>query len=245
MTIKINEKIKTFPEGSVMVLKRKSGVYYYNYVNADNYKYIRKDDFKTAEALIQKKYLEDVLKSIKCESKVIKKIQNLYPNTVAEDVYGQLPEERKEIVKPIVLPDEQFVKSWQERPYTPKPISKDVPVYITMNGERVRSKSEMIIADRLFVNGIPYKYECPLIVGDNEIIHPDFTILRIRDRKIIYYEHCGKMDDPGYAEEMVERSVKYSLAGIVQGDSLFYTYESSTKPLDVRVLDNMIKRSFM
>ena len=114
-----------------------------------------------------------------------------------------------------------------------------------MNGERVRSKSEMIIADRLFVNGIPYKYECPLMVGDNEIIHPDFTILRIRDRKIIYYEHCGKMDDPGYAEEMVERSVKYSLAGIVQGDSLFYTYESSTKPLDVRVLDNMIKRSFM
>ena len=108
MTIKINEKIKTLPEGKVMILKRKSGVYYYNYINASNYKYIRKGDCKTAEALIQKNYLEDVLKSIKCESKAIKKIQDLYPKIVAEDVYGQLSEERKEIVKPIVLTDEQI-----------------------------------------------------------------------------------------------------------------------------------------
>ena len=88
------------------------------------------------------------------------------------------------------------------------------------------------------------KYECPLMVGDNEIIHPDFTILRISDRKIIYYEHCGRMDDPGYAEDMVERSVKYSLSGILQGDRLFYTFETSATPLDVRVLDEMIRRNF-
>lgn len=36
MSKKINEKIKTLPEGRIIMLKRKSGVYFYNYVNANN-----------------------------------------------------------------------------------------------------------------------------------------------------------------------------------------------------------------
>ena len=244
MSKKINEKIKTLPEGRIIMLKRKSGVYFYNYVNANNYKYIRKDDRKIAEELIQKSYFEDVLKSIECESAVIKKIQKIYPDTVAEDIYNQLSEDRKPFVKPIVLPDDQFIRRWQDSPFTTKPVSKDVPFFVTMKGERVRSKSEMIIADRLLANGIPYKYECPLLVGNNEIIHPDFTILRVSDRKIIYYEHCGRMDDPGYVEDMVSRVNDYNRAGILQGDRLFMTFETSKSPLDVRVLDNLIDSVF-
>lgn len=124
-----------------------------------------------------------------------------------------------------------------------KPISDDIPVYTTMRGERVRSKSEIIIADRLFANGIPYKYECPLKVG-NEIIHPDFTILRMSDRKILYHEHCGMADDSGYAEDMVKRINDYSEEGIIQGDSLFLSFETSKQPLDVRVIDRLINSHF-
>ena len=101
----------------------------------------------------------------------------------------------------------------------------------------------MIIADRLYLNGVPYKYECPIKVG-NEIIHPDFTILRISDRKILYLEHCGMLDDPKYADDMVRRASLFALEGIIMGDRLFYTVESSQNPLDVRVLDVMIQNQF-
>ena len=64
------------------------------------------------------------------------------------------------------------------------------------------------------------------------------------DRKILYYEHCGKMDDADYKENMVERANDYSEAGIVLGDRLFYTFESDMTPLDIRTLDRITETHF-
>ena len=175
--------------------------------------------------------------------KSLDKIKPLCVDSIAEDVYDNLTEDRKYLVKPIIPTDEQLVSRWLAEPYKKKPISEDVPIFETKRGERVRSKSEMIIANMLYDYGIPYKYECPINVG-GEIIHPDFTILRLSDRKIIYYEHCGRMGDPGYVEDMIDRSRKYTFAGIYQGDKLFYTFESAKQPLDVRVVSEMIEKNF-
>ena len=112
-----------------------------------------------------------------------------------------------------------------------------------MRGERMRSKSEVIIAERLYANGIPYRYECPLKAG-KRIIHPDFSILRLSDRKVIYHEHCGRMDNPVYVEDMVQRINDYNSEGILQGDRLFFSFETSDKPLDTRVIDNLINTCF-
>lgn len=114
---------------------------------------------------------------------------------------------------------------------------------MTDRGERVRSKSEQLIANRLLAKGIPYKYECPINVG-GKIFHPDFTILRISDRKEIYYEHLGKMGDEEYAHTTILRINKYVMNGIALGEKLFTTMESYTAPLDLRVLDQMIESSF-
>ena len=81
------------------------------------------------------------------------------------------------------------------------------------------------------------------MIGD-KIIHPDFTILRISDRKILYHEHCGRMDDPDYAEEMVKRINEYNREGIILGDRLFLSFETSDTPLDSRVIDNLINKHF-
>ena len=242
---KIKEKIDNYPGGRIRIKKSKNGLYFYQSVGGSHEKYIRKNDLNTVQRMIQRDYLEKVYKISQHEDDVIRRFIRDYPELILEKVIDTIPDERKKFINPIVIPDEQYVRLWMDVPYTPKGFAKDVPFFITKKGERVRSKSEMIIADKLLDNGIPYKYECPVVVGDNEIIHPDFTILRVRDRKIIYHEHCGKMSDPGYVEDMMERSIKYSLAGIILGDRLFYTFESSKTPLDVRVLDNMIRCNFM
>ena len=77
---------------------------------------------------------------------------------------------------------------------------------MTLKGDRVRSKSEQIIADRLFINNIPYKYEYPIEIN-GIIYHTDFRILRMSDRKELFYEHFGKMGDEQYANDNI-RSIR-------------------------------------
>ena len=244
MLAKAEDKLKGFPEGRISIRHVGNKPYYFHIVRGRKDLSLGKDNAELIQELMQKNYLQMVLKSIRQELKVLNSMREQYPETLAEDVYEQLNEERREKVKPVVLPDELYVKRWQERPYKAKPISSDVPVYITMRGERVRSKSEMIIADRLYTSGIPYKYECPIVVG-KKVFHPDFTILRVSDRKILYLEHCGKVGDQQYGDDMVERLNDYNLAGIQQGDRLFLTFESANRPLDVRVIDKLINDQFI
>jgi len=68
--------------------------------------------------------------------------------------------------------------------------------------EKVRSKSEVIIADRLFINAIPYEYERGLIVKipktaecpETEMVwNPDFRVLNVRTGKEYIWEHFGRM----------------------------------------------------
>lgn len=240
---RLDEKIDTLPEGSIRV-KHKAGTFHYLYYQGDKtIKYLRKNDSETIKNLIQKKYLKLVQKAAKQEVKALSNAIELYPKTRMERVYEELPSELKEHALPIIPDDDQFAAKWQAEPFKPKPFKKGAPKYYTLKGERVRSKSEVIIADRLFAKGIPYKYECPLLVG-NGFIHPDFTILRMSDRKIVYHEHCGKMTDPEYTKDIPERAIKYARIGIFQGDRLFYTFESAECPLDIEALDAFIENNF-
>lgn len=92
-------------------------------------------------------------------------------------------------------------------------------------------------------SGIPYKYECPLKLG-SYVIYPDFTILKISERKVIYLEHLGMMDDHDYANNAIRRINAYQLNGIIYGDRLFTTMETKQNPLDVRVLKKLIDNQF-
>ena len=240
---RLAEKIASLPEGSILIKHHNGTSHFIYYKGNQKTKYLSKKDQSLMKSLIQKKYLKLVQKAAKQEAEALSKTIKLYPRTRMENVYDDLPSELKKHAIPLVRDDEQYAAKWQAEPFKPKPFKKGAPEYYTLKGERVRSKSEVIIADRLYAKGIPYKYECPLKVG-KEIIHPDFTILRISDRKVLYHEHCGKMSDPEYTKEIPERAIKYTRSGIFQGDKLFYTFESAECPLDVKVLDDFIEKNY-
>ena len=239
----IKKKLKKLPEGRIVVKHRNNNTRFYLLDKGNAAKYLNKSDAKLIEDLIQKNYLEEVLCTAEQEAVALRKALEHYPAVVAEEIYSTLSSERQAIAKPIVLSDEEYANKWLAQPYKRKSSNKDYR-FVTLKGDHVRSKSELVIADRLWANGIPYKYECPLLVG-NEIIHPDFSILRMSDRKIVYLEHCGKMDDPNYTEDMVKRVNLYSQEKIFQGDRLFFSFESSTTPLNTDVLDDMIRTNFI
>ena len=65
---------------------------------------------------------------------------------------------------------------------------------LTAKGERVRSKSEKILADYFYSRKIPYHYEKPLHLRGYGIVYPDFTLLSRKTRREVYWEHEGLVE---------------------------------------------------
>lgn len=237
------KKQKQFPEGHISIKNIHGKPYYYYSKPGSKEKHLTNKDDELIKQLLQKSYSNSVLKAAKRELDALETMLQIYPETLSEDIYENLPEARKKYVEPVILGDEQLARRWMSEPYVLKPFKNDAPVYKTIRGERVRSKSEVMIADRMYVRGVPYKYECPIMI-DGKVIHPDFSSMRMSDHKIIYHEHCGMMDDPDYVNDLVERVNLYNQAGIVQGDRLTFSFETSDKPLDIRVIDRLIDEFF-
>lgn len=124
--------------------------------------YIPKSEMDFIKELAQKDYLEKICKLAQKELKQVKAFFKSYKPNELEEAYTTLKQERKELVTPIRLPDDEYAERWQAMPYTGKSFAENTPLLMTAKGERVRSKSEIIIADTLARLGIPYRYEAPL-----------------------------------------------------------------------------------
>ena len=64
----------------------------------------------------------------------------------------------------------------------------------------MRSKSEVIIADSLAAAGVDYQYEVPITGTDGKTRWPDFVIEDDASGVTYYWEHCGMLAVPEYAE---------------------------------------------
>ncbi len=73
-------------------------------------------------------------------------------------------------------------------------------------------------------------------------VYPDFTILHQRLRKEIYWEHLGMMDDAAYAENTFRRLAAYLQSGYFPGDRLMVSWETSLQPLNIRLIQSMIRQ---
>lgn len=235
------------PEGSVRVAKHKAGAqFYYRKDKLDrNGKYIPASERGQAEELVQKGYLLKLLRAAESQSKAIEKFLRGYNEDALPDVFDKESAVRKaclrpETFQPIVLSDEENEKCWLAYTYQKKGFREDAAELYTQKKERVRSKSEAIIADTLDRYGIPYRYECPLRLN-GETIHPDFTILRNWDRRELYWEHLGMMDDTEYRNEAFRRIRAYEKAGIYPGRDLILTVETGKLPMNAVVAEQMIR----
>ncbi len=230
------------PEGSLTYQTKNNRTYYYFQTKEAGSKiwkktYIKKKERALAEKLAQKEYLKDIKTKLEEQIHALNHFTTTYNETALEQIYENLPEERKQLVTPIALGVQQTLKEWNEETYEPYNAYSEYKIYETQRGETVRSKSEVIIAKLLYQYSeeLDYKYERPLILQENNgkevVIHPDFTIINKHTGKIHYYEHAGKMDDPRYAIDFVKKMGLYSANGILQGRELWVTYETAGVPL--------------
>lgn len=78
-----------------------------------------------------------------------------------------------------------------------------------------------------------YLDECPLYLKPYGIVYPDFTFLSPSTGKEIYWEHEGRMDDPDYARKAINKIELYQSNGLLIGEQLILTFETSTTVLNM------------
>ena len=112
----------------------------------------------------------------------------------------------------------------------------------TINGEFVKSKSEVIIADRLTFYGVPYVYEASAMLDDwMSIRYPDFKVLNKRTRKEYYWEHFGRMGESRYAADNQIKIEQYAKNDILVGKNLILSFECNDRPLSTEYVDSIIR----
>lgn len=198
--------------------------------------YLSKNNLSLASQLAQRDYAAAFLK-LACRRKAL--IDRFLNVSSLMDVYSKLSPKRKALVSPYILsPEERMVQWLNEHPSYSRVKENELSL-VTNNGEKVRSKSEKIIADKLFELGIPYRYEYPLTLGKAKL-HPDFMIYDVNNDSDVYLEHLGMMDSPEYLFNVLKRLDLYATYGITVSHGLLLTFETSTKPLNTRYLFELL-----
>lgn len=244
----INE-LNTLPEGSLRVDKMKGRVVFRQYISEEkdkytNGKYIPVSERNIALQLAQKEYDIKALKWLERTKKSIDQLIKSYDQNNLEIIYNNLGDIKKEMVAPIICPDDEYIKWWRKNKKTEENTFENNANFYTENGEHVRSKSEKILADKFMIEGIPYVYEPNLILRNGIRVFPDFAVLNVRTRQEYYLEHFGMMDDPDYAKKAVRKIEMYSHNDYLIGKNLLCTFETSDSGLGRDVIEKIIREYF-
>ncbi len=246
----ILEKHKTSLSGNLEVLTIQNKFYYrLTYTNPETghreRKYLPKSRTDFAAALAQQSYNQDVDKFVNDMIPLLRTILEEIEDNKLDAIFENLHPGRKALVTPIIPTRGQRLSAWKSISYQGLPFREGDNYFTTVNGEKVRSKSEKILGDKFHHHGIIYKYECPFHYKNRRTIYPDFTFLNTETNQEIYWEHFGRMGDPIYANNALKKINEYAYRGIILGERLITSFESSDVPLDEKFIDSLIEQKLL
>lgn len=247
---RLDKEIAHLPRGNFFVTKEGARNKWYNYLDG-KCEYIPKIDKELAKQLAYKKYCKNKKAKLELELKETKeyllkmeKIENLYNDNYDHKdfiIEGMFSDSRYKDLMCDTMNSEKSIDvlEWIKEPYMTNLLFPEQLTKPTLAGHKVRSKSEMVIANLLFERGIPYRYECALQLSSG-LVFPDFTILHPWTKQIWYFEHFGMMDDPVYSNKTGNKLDIYAQNDIIIGKNLLATFETGDFLTDVRWIAFMI-----
>ena len=242
IVIKAKAGLSEVPDGYLRISKDKNKIKYYHCTEDNSGTYIPKSDQYLPQKLAQKTYNLSVIKKAEARLKQIKRITKDYSDDEIEELFTSLHPDRQILVTPVEPTWEQLIHLWSVEEYQGKAFQEGIAVILTEKGERVRSKSEKIIADFFNRRNIPYKYEKPLYLNGYGTVYPDFTILSKKTGKEVYWEHEGMMDKQEYARSAVRKIESYQKNNIYPGDRLILTFETEQSVLNTKEIEGLVNQ---
>lgn len=123
-------------------------------------------------------------------------------------------------------------------------------IHCASDNTLLRSKSELIIYEKLLSKGLEPIYEKELQLDKYKII-PDFTIIDDDTGEVYYWEHCGMLDNKTYRDRWEWKKELYHKNGILpledgggENGILIVTIDSKTEGISVpeieKIMDNIL-----
>ena len=116
-------------------------------------------------------------------------------------------------------------------------------IMISSEDVDMRSKSELVIAEKLREYGINFEYEQTLIM-DGQKWHPDFFIIKDNGEFVIW-EHIGRTFDDQYLEKQISKLIEYKRHGFVLWKNLIVTFDGENGSFDVNEVEFKIKNNLL
>lgn len=244
---KIEKELSKAPKGTLKSIRNNGTFQYYlrDEEHPGDGKYIPKSQMDLIQALAQKEYNLKLKKGIEKRLKQIKREEASISFHDLCQIHNILPEGKRILVNPYLLSIEDVQQIWQEEVYPENPIHPEGKTRRTNRGELVRSKSEELIANKLYEMGIPYQYEYPLVLSGERTNYPDFRTMNIVTHKIVFWEHFGLMDNADYAENCLNKIEEFTKNGYYQGKNIIYTFETKNNSMDSQIIGKLIKEHLM
>jgi hypothetical protein len=238
---RIEEEMDKMPEGSLNCKRIGACTYFYHYTRDKDgnkiQRYLPEEEERFAATLKRKRFLQLSIKRLRISIKAIGVFLKTFIIYDPDEILAKLPAAFRDIG---YKADGSGVSmDWDNAEYEKNELYKDGLVYGTVGGLMVRSKSEAIIAGFLEACNIPFRYEAALKLGER-VYYPDFTIMRPRDNKILYWEHFGMMDDEEYVLRAERKLAVYRKYDILPLNQLITTYETAKAPLNVNDIRSII-----
>ena len=234
---KAEEFLSKAPEGKLRCAINKGSYQYYI-----GKEYQGKKQRKLVQKIAQKEYNRRLLVCIKKQKSALENLLEILEECGLEEVYAKLHPARRQLVEPYIKPIEEVITEFENIQYKGKSFEEDdTTAYYTEKGERVRSKSEKIIADTLHRKGIPYHYELPMELKYRNrtiVVYPDFTVLNKRTGKRYILEHLGMMDKASYYEKNMWKIDVYEKNGILLEE---VSRDLTDKKSEVRVQERKLE----
>lgn len=246
---RLEKKIASRGENTIKVYDVHGYKRFYEKAKDGRRRYLGSKEKDTIKCLAQKEYETLLLRVLKSENeRLASSLQLLMQDKSGIDANSVLlfvDSELREYITPDIATDDGYAQKWLSERYRCAQ-KTDNHIYTTLRNDKVRSKSEVIIADRLFAAGIPYRYEQRLELfdeyGNTLTYYPDFVVLNKRTRQKYYWEHIGRLGDQDYCSDNLSKLEYYAENGIILGKNLILTFESQKKPLYTPLVDMLIKQ---
>ena len=234
-------------KGSLICYERGDTVEYQHLLEDGSRVYIGKDNRNLLVSLAQKKHylkmIDAAQREIKQIDRCLKALQSDRGISDIDDVYPSLHKGIQNLSGSFTITDDGYAVKWLKDNLKGSTGKKQLTGELeTSRGDKVKSKSEVIIADRLDLAGVPYVYEYTLGLDNGKAIrYPDFYVLNKRTRKAYFWEHLGMLDKGNYCYSSQVKLDEYARNGYFPGKNLLITFESENRPLSTRYVDMLIK----
>lgn len=244
--LNLNEAIlKTMPWGHLTKAKNNGKDRYYqtDYSNNTRMRKTVSTEELLAE-LLRKEFLAEKKTILEKQKTILEDALNHMPETCDEEqIINRILEKRFPNADKDLIDQIRFGKtekqSWMNAPYQQSDFKPELKRFNTSFGLKVRSKSELIIAELLHSLGVAFRYEEVLKIG-NITYAPDFTIMR-DDGSIIYWEHFGLIGNIGYYDRQLSKLRVFYGAGIVPWKNLIISYDDENGVIDAATVMNLIQ----